>query len=644
VARVAAAEALEALKEIPTDPWVWESIRGKATVSSPQRQVRNWESIGAPKMWLSILWNGLSAPVDLQAEVSAIPWGRTVIRNALQRRWMKQEVQRLLATRAILPCGKSDLKFCSSVFLVVKPGPKQYRMVVNMKPVNPSWESQDNSFKMEGLKGFLMLVWCAAWVITWDLKEGFFHLMLDYWTSLFFGIEFEGKYYRYRVATFGWVRSMYFFNKMMAVFKQYLRRQFSQSVWSHVDDFAAMFNSADHAASIRDLVIQPVMDLLGIVREPSKGCWNNPTTKPVIYGFEVDTIGLDGRGLVTVPDDKKADIVLALTAILEASESTVSARFLARVAGKVISVSEAFSPARPWCAEFFWGIDARHRLPWKWDNRDVWVSTGMALDAAFLISALDSHNGKPIWPGIASALLRWDASKTGWGGAIWSHPSQVQPVAQASGHWSQTISKYHINDLEPLAFLNVLLALEPFIVGRVIQPQGDSTTANAAVSSFRGSVRSEFRNTIAKRAWLLAQHFNCTLLPVTYVNTKDNEWADARSREFDTSDWTLSHACWCLIENQWGPHTWDRFAEILNTKCASFTARWYQPGCHWPDALTQLWTYENNYCCPPECLLLAVINKVIESRAMATIVLPDYPARWSAMLAKIEIDRIHLPQ
>jgi hypothetical protein len=328
---------------------------------------------------------------------------------------------------------------------------------------------------------------------------------------------------------------------------------------------------------------------------------------------------------------------------MEAEGTTVSARFVARIAGKTISVGEAFAPARPWTSEFFWAINARERMPWEWDHKEIWISAGMVEDAEFLTAALESHNGKLIWPGLAAVLLRWDASLSGWGGAVWDDPSQVEPIAQASGFWSTELASRHINDLEPLAFINVLIALEEFVAGRVVQPQGDSTTANAAVSEFRGSVKSGLRNTVAKRAWLLATQFGCTLLPVQYVNTHDNTWADARSREIDQSDWEVAEATWRLIEMRYGPHSWDRFADMSNAKCLRFTARWYQPGCAWPDALTQSWAGGNNYCCPPECLILLALNKVIESKAVATFVIPDYPARWSATLARLEVDRILLP-
>jgi hypothetical protein len=104
--------------------------------------------------------------MDTGSEDGPAEWGTTRIRSAAQRRWMTQEVLRLQAIGALLPCRKADLKYCSSIFLVDKPGPKQFRMVVNMKPVNWKWWEQEYSYKMEGLKGFLGMAWIGAWAVS----------------------------------------------------------------------------------------------------------------------------------------------------------------------------------------------------------------------------------------------------------------------------------------------------------------------------------------------------------------------------------------------------------------------------------------------------------------------------------------------
>jgi hypothetical protein len=206
------------------------------------------------------------------------------------------------------------------------------------------------------------------------------------------------------------------------------------------------------------------------------------------------------------------------------------------------------------------------------------------------------------------------------------------------------MAQRHINDKEAQAFLNVLLAFEPSLVGVVVQPQGDSRTANAAIREFRGSVRSAFRNQAAKRAWAFAQRVGCSILPIEYINTLDNTHADEDSRWTDYQDWVVTDAAWGVMEEAFGPHTFDRFASLANTRCGEFTSRYCQPGCHWPDSLHQPWGLgHNNYCCPPETLLLPLLNHLERCKAVATVVVPNYPGRWAPVMARLEVARVPLP-
>ena len=71
------------------------------------------------------------------------------------------------------------------------------------------------------------------------------------------------------------------------------------------------------------------------------------------------------------------------------------------------------------------------------------------------------------------------------------------------------------------------------------------------------------------------------MLPVEYVNTRDNDVADLESRELDLDDWRITDDTWLMIEgafgpHDWdrfvGPHDWDRFASMENRRCRRYTA------------------------------------------------------------------------
>ena len=459
---------------------------------------------------------------------------------------MGQETLRLFATGAMVECCRSELLYCSATFLVPKPGPKLYRQIVNMKPVNVGWAGQRQSHRMEGLSGFLQLITPEAWLLSWDLAEAYFHLMLHPETTRYFGVEFQpGRYAKYLVCTFGWVQSMYYVNKLFAIFKRHLRWQHGIAVWSHVDDFAAAFKTMRAAIRARDKAVGPLMRRLGMSREKEKGQWDSPAQEATIYGFLVNTIGPFGRGLVTIPPAKVSDLQLVLAAMQKAEGTSVPDRFLAKVGGKLISVREAFSPAKLWSAEFFWALDMPNKLWW---GAKVFVTSEMAESARFLQAALNLFNGMPIWLPHASILYRWDASgEVGWGAAVWSHPEDTEPTARAGGIWGSEMAWRHINDKEAQACLLGMLALRTFLQDQTVLPQGDSTTANAAVREFRGSMSSPFRTGVVRQIWLLAIDMGVSLLPVEYVNTLDNDVADLESRELDPDDWEITDVSWHLI-------------------------------------------------------------------------------------------------
>ena len=116
------------------------------------------------------------------------------------------------------------------------------------------------------------------------------------------------------------------------------------------------------AIRARDKVVAPLMRRLGMSREKEKGQWDCPAQETTIYGFIVNTVGPFNRGLVTIPSAKVAKLQQALAAMQKAEGSSVPDRFLAKVGGKLISVREAFSPAKLWSAEFYWALDMPNKL------------------------------------------------------------------------------------------------------------------------------------------------------------------------------------------------------------------------------------------------------------------------------------------
>ena len=190
--------------------------------------------------------------------------------------------------------------------------------------------------------------------------------------------------------------------------------------WRHI--LALVHSPLLLLSSTESLFLSSTLSILTrrvlVVLTKDKGQWDQPAQETTIYGFLVNTVGPYGRGLVTIPQAKVKDLQLVLAAMQEAEGTSVPDRFLAKVGGKLISVREAFSPAKLWSAEFFWALDMPNKLWW---GAKVLVSSEMAESARFLQTALNLFNGMPIWMPHASILFRWDASGVvGWGAAVWT--------------------------------------------------------------------------------------------------------------------------------------------------------------------------------------------------------------------------------
>ena len=72
----------------------------------------------------------------------------------------------------------------------------------------------------------------------------------------------------------------------------------------------------------------------------------------------------------------------------------------------------------------------------------------------------------------------------------------------------------------------------------------------------------------------------------------------------------------------WGPHTVDRFACSYNAKVPRFNTRFFQAGCAAVDAFSQDWGHDNNWICPPVCLLIRVVKYMELCKARGTVILP----------------------
>ena len=117
---------------------------------------------------------------------------------------------------------------------------------------------------------------------------------------------------------------------------------------------------------------------------------------------------------------------------------------------------------------------------------------------------------------------------------------------------------------------------------------------------------------------------NSITIKPEWIPRAQNEMADYLSRIVDYDDWNLDHTIFELIDYEWAPHTVDRFASHYNTQLPRFNSRFWNPGTEAVDAFTCDWQDNNNWLCPPVCLITRAICHANNCSAKGTLVVPEW--------------------
>ena len=98
------------------------------------------------------------------------------------------------------------------------------------------------------------------------------------------------------------------------------------------------------------------------------------------------------------------------------------------------------------------------------------------------------------------------------------------------------------------------------------------------------------------------------------------------SRLVDHDDWRLNLVVFKWLDELWGPHTVDRFADHVNAHIPRFNSRFWVPGSEAVDTFTCDWSMENNWWCPPVYLIPRVLRYAKNTKAKGTLITPQWPS------------------
>lgn len=113
-----------------------------------------------------------------------------------------------------------------------------------------------------------------------------------------------------------------------------------------------------------------------------------------------------------------------------------------------------------------------------------------------------------------------------------------------------------------------------------------------------------------------------------------NQQADYISRLIDTDDWQITNEFFLFLDERWGPHTVDCFANYYNHKLPKFFSRFWNPNTAGVDFFFQPLGGENCLVVPPVGIVPRVLHYMKCQYAVGTLVVPFWPSAhyWSLIM------------
>jgi hypothetical protein len=373
-----------------------------------------------------------------------------------------------------------------------------------------------------------------------------------------------------------------------------------------------------------DLVVHTLQDLgLKVNEEKSQ---LQPTQRIQYLGYEIDTTGR--FPVIRAQKDRISRIKKQIRSVLKSGSAT--ARVIAKTAGLCVSVAWAVSPGKLFLRSLYALLATKK----SWEQKLV-LNVDCENELRWWLNAAEEWNYYEVKPQTVDVQIVTDASHIAWGGKLGN--------LEAKGDWDCYNSCQSSNYRELLAIFMTVHTFKDRLKDKHVQVLTDNVSAMAYVNHKGGPCPKLSKLSVA--LWALAAEINSTLT-CRHISGCNNTEADRLSRTPDKFNWMLNPGLFSVIDVLWGPHQVDRFATLQNTQLHRFNSRFWEPMTEGVDAFAQSWSGENNYINPPWVLLPRVVEKIIQDKAWATIIAPEWPSQpWFSRMMTILVDEpAYLPK
>ncbi len=362
-------------------------------------------------------------------------------------------------------------------------------------------------------------------------------------------------------------------------------------------------------------------DLLkaGLCINETKSVWR-PSKKIRWLGVDIDL----GEGLLSTPQEKREGTLRVARGLI--SQKRASARQLAGLAGKVISMrlvlgDLAVIGTKRMCRQIAENVDRDSSWDWHYE-----IEEETKQEIAFWIRSLI----RPEVPRSVKVDKKPELT-------VYSDASAVAAGAFIDVLEHKICKNFSEEQKKKSSAWRELKIVQLGMEGWEDLFQGKGVTwctDNKSITYIvkKGSMKMEL-NYLAAQILLICARADIDL-KLTWIPREENKKADAYSREVDMDDWEISDKVFQSLEEKFGPHNFDRFADSQNRKCKRFSSLNWEKGSQGIDALSFNWGNYNNWVVPPPNLLARTVNHMQSCRARGTLMMPEWPSNvvWPLLM------------
>ena len=451
-----------------------------------------------------------------------------------------------------------------------------------------------------------------SYMFSFDLKSGYHHIEISQDHQTFLGFCWRAPdsnnevFYVFTVLPFGLSTAPYIFTKLLKPLEKHWRIQ-GTCIAIFLDDGWAIVQDKEGCLLKAQTVRQDLYGA-GFVVNEEKSVWE-PTQILDWLGITWNSL----LGTLRIVERRITKITNTIDRIIEA-DFKLSARELASFTGQIISTAPVVGNIGR--------IMTRHCVMStlcvdNWDSvfclddyckeeLYFWKDNLINLNSRYCFVSKDP-----------SYFVYSDASATGGGAFIdfnndfVCHKLWTENESLRSSTW---------RELSVIEFS--LKSFAPVLKGSHVKWYTDSQAAAKIVEV--GSMKLDLHR-IARSIFSICIQSGIHL-EVQWIPRTLNQQADYISRLIDTDDWQITNEFFLFLDERWGPHTVDCFANYYNHKLPKFFSRFWNPNTAGVDFFFQPLGGENCLVVPPVGIVPRVLHYMKCQYAVGTLVVPFWPS------------------